>query len=73
MNFQYPVAENYNTFCNIEKNTKIKYNCIDKYTTELQPPPDPISSEYIKYRDLYYGSISGYKQAEPFICIFNKL
>ena len=66
-------AINYNTFCNIEKHAKIKYNCIDKYTTELQPPPDPISSEYIKYRDLYYGSISGYKQAEPFICIFNKL
>jgi len=64
---------NYNTFYNIEENVKIKYNCIDKYITELQPAPDPISSEYIKYRDLYYGSISGYKQAEPFVCIFNML
>ncbi len=63
---------NYNTFYNIEENIKIKYNCIDKYITEIQPAPDPTSSEYIKYRDLYYGSISGYKQAEPFICIFNK-
>jgi LmbE family N-acetylglucosaminyl deacetylase len=63
----------YNTFYNIEKYIKIKYDCIDKYTTELQPVPDPLSSEYIKYRDLYYGSISGYKQAEPFICIFNRL
>jgi len=62
----------YNVFHNIEKNIKVKYNCVDKYTTELQQSPDPLSSEYIKYRDLYYGSISGYKQAEPFICIFNR-
>ena len=64
---------NYDTFYNIEKNTKIKYDCINRYTTELQKSPDPLNSEYIKYRDLYYGSIAGYKQAEPFICIFNKL
>ena len=64
---------NYNTFHNIEKNIKTKYDCIDRYTTELQKSPDPLSSEYIKYRDLYYGSIAGYKQAEPFICIFNIL
>ena len=63
---------NYNTFINIEKNTKIKYECIDKYSTELQQSPDPLSSEYIKYRDLYYGSVAGYTQAEPFICIFNR-
>jgi LmbE family N-acetylglucosaminyl deacetylase len=63
---------NYNTFINIEKNAKIKYDCINKYSTELQQSPDPLSSEYIKYRDLYYGSISGYAQAEPFICIFNR-
>ena len=64
---------NYNTFHNIEENIKTKYDCIDRYTTELQKSPDPLSSEYIKYRDLYYGSIAGYKQAEPFICIFNIL
>ena len=64
---------NYNTFFNIEESSKIKYKCIDRYTTELQQSPDPLSSEYIKYRDLYYGSIAGYKQAEPFICIFNIL
>ena len=64
---------NYNTFYNIEENTKIKYKCINRYTTELQQSPDPLSIEYIKYRDLYYGSIAGYKQAEPFICIFNIL
>lgn len=63
---------NYNTFFNIENYTKIKYECVDRYTTELQQPPDPLSSEYIRYRDLYYGSVSGYKQAEPFICIFNR-
>jgi LmbE family N-acetylglucosaminyl deacetylase len=62
----------YNTFFNIEKYTKIKYECVDGYKTELQQPPDPLSSEYIRYRDLYYGSVSGYKQAEPFICIFNR-
>lgn len=62
----------YNTFFNIENYTKIKYECVDRYTTELQQPPDPLSSEYIRYRDLYYGSVSGYKQAEPFICIFNR-
>lgn len=64
---------NYNTFHNIEENITVKYNCIDRYTTELQQSPDPLSSEYIKYRDLYYGSISGFRQAEPFICIFNRL
>ena len=64
---------NYNTFHNIEKNIKTKYDCINRYTTELQKSPDPLSGEYIKYRDLYYGSIAGYKQAEPFICIFNIL
>ena len=63
----------YNTFFNIEKYTKIKYECVDGYKTELQQPPDPLSSEYIRYRDLYYGSVSGYKQSEPFICIFNRL
>ena len=63
---------NYNTFFNIENYTKIKYECVDGYTTELQQPPDPLSSEYIRYRDLYYGSVSGYKQAEPFICIFKR-
>ena len=62
----------YNTFFNIENYTKIKYECVDRYTTELQQPPDPLSSEYIRYRDLYYGSVSGYKQAEPFICIFKR-
>ena len=62
----------YNTFFNIEKYTKIKYECVDGYKTELQQPPDPLSGEYIRYRDLYYGSVSGYKQAEPFICIFNR-
>lgn len=62
----------YNTFFNIENYTKIKYECVDRYTTELQQPPDPLSGEYIRYRDLYYGSVSGYKQAEPFICIFKR-
>ncbi len=64
---------NYNIFHNIEENIIVKYNCINRYTTELQQSPDPLSSEYIKYRDLYYGSISGFRQAEPFICIFNRL
>lgn len=64
---------NYNTFFNIEENIIIKYKCIDKYVTELQESPDPLSSEYMKYRDFYYGGIAGYKQAEPFICIFNRL
>ena len=63
---------NFNTFYDIEETAEIKYYCVDKYTTELQQPPDPLSSEYIKYRDLYYGGISGFKQAEPFVCIFNK-
>tara|TARA_R110000796_G_scaffold236514_1_gene355966 strand:+ start:262 stop:912 length:651 start_codon:yes stop_codon:yes gene_type:complete len=63
---------NYNTFFNIENYTKIKYECVDRYTTELQQSPDPLSSEYIRYRDLYYGGVSGYKQAEPFICIFKR-
>ena len=63
----------YNTYVNIEENINVKYKCINRYTTELQQSPDPLSIEYIKYRDLYYGSISGYRQAEPFICIFNRV
>lgn len=62
----------YNTFFNIEGYTKIKYKCITRYKSELQQDPDPLSLKKIKSRDSYYGGVSGYKKAEPFICIFNR-
>ena len=42
------------------------------YKTEINNLPDPLNVDFIEYRDNYFGSISGNKKAEPFICIYKK-
>lgn len=63
---------NFNTFVNITKHANKKYKCIRRYKTEINNLPDPLNVDFIEYRDYYYGSISGNKKAEPFICIYRK-
>jgi N-acetylglucosamine malate deacetylase 1 len=63
---------NYNTFIDISKHSKKKYKCIKRYKTEINDLPDPLNVDFIEYRDNYFGSISGNKKAEPFICIYKK-
>jgi hypothetical protein len=45
---------------------------INRYETELRQSPDPISGPMIKARDVYHGSLSGYKVAEVFNLIFQR-
>jgi LmbE family N-acetylglucosaminyl deacetylase len=62
----------YNTYFDISEVSQIKYSCISRYETEVKSEIDPLNLEYIKYRDLYYGGLSGYKIAEPFLNIYSK-
>ena len=62
----------YNTYFDISEVSKIKYSCISRYDTEVKSEIDPLNLEYIKYRDLYYGGLSGYRVAEPFLNIYSR-
>jgi len=62
----------YNTFIDITNHSNKKYKCIKRYKTEINKSPDPLNIDFIKYRDYYFGSISGNKKAEPFICVYRK-
>lgn len=62
----------FNTFIDITNHANKKYKCIKRYKTEINNLPDPLNLDFIKYRDYYYGSISGNKKAEPFLCVYRK-
>lgn len=62
----------YNTYFDISKYSQTKYDCIARYETEVKSEIDPLNLEYIKYRDLYYGGLCGYRVAEPFLNIYTK-
>ena len=62
----------YNTYFDISEVSQTKYDCISRYETEVKSEIDPLNLEYIKYRDLYYGGLSGYKIAEPFLNVYTK-
>jgi LmbE family N-acetylglucosaminyl deacetylase len=62
----------YNTYFDISAHSETKYNCVSRYVTEVKSTIDPLNVEYIKYRDLYYGGLSGYRVSEPFVNIYSK-
>lgn len=60
----------FNKFVNISDHDKIKMDMVSQYTSELRPPPDPVSVEMISTRDSYHGSLCGYNKAEVFKTIY---
>lgn len=62
----------FNLFENITDYVNDKMEMINRYTSELRSPPDPISLESIMSRDKYHGSLCGYRYAEIFNTVFKR-
>lgn len=62
-------AFNPNIFINISKTLDLKIKAMEAYEDEIRSFPHPRSSESLKARAIYWGSVSGLSAAEPFMLL----
>lgn len=65
-------VDEFNVFEDITHVANIKMKCVNRYSTELRPSPDPCSPEQIDIRDRYHGSLCGYNKAEIFKLVYKR-
>jgi LmbE family N-acetylglucosaminyl deacetylase len=56
-----------NLFVDVAEHLVEKVDLVARYTTEARPYPHPRSSEALTERAQDWGSVSGYRAAEPFV------